>query len=364
VGRRLGAVEGVEVIDAAFWRGRRVLLTGHTGFKGGWLALWLRELGARVTGYALEPPTDPSFFESCGVAQVVDDVRADIRDVERMKAAAAKCDPQVVFHLAARSIVRAGYADPLETYGTNVMGTATVLEACRGAKALEAIVCVTTDKCYENREWEWPYREDDRLGGRDPYSSSKAAAELVAEAWRRSFFADGKVGLATARAGNVIGGGDWAADRLIPDLARAVQAGSPSVIRNPSATRPWQHVLEPLSGYLVLAQRLAQDPARHSEAWNFGPDPGGDREVGFVVDEVARLFGSRLVTKRENASGPHEAGKLMLDSSKARARLAWRPRLALADALRLTVEWYDKFISGERSMRAFSEQQIKQYASA
>jgi CDP-glucose 4,6-dehydratase len=354
-------VEGLEVIDAAFWRGRRVLLTGHTGFKGGWLALWLHGLGARVTGYALDPPTDPSFFESAGVADLVEDVRADIRDVERMKAAVVKCDPQVVLHLAAQPIVRAGYADPIETYGTNVMGTAIVLEACRKAPSLGAVVCVTTDKCYENREWDWPYRENDRLGGRDPYSSSKAAAELVAEAYRRSFFGEGKVGIATARAGNVIGGGDWAADRLIPDLARAVRSKTPSVIRNPAATRPWQHVLEPLSGYLALAQKLAAEPARYSEAWNFGPDTGGDRDVGYVVDEVARLFGPKLVTRRESTAGPHEAGKLMLDSSKARARLAWRPRLAIAEALRLTVEWYDRFISGERNMRALSEQQIRGY---
>jgi len=353
------------VIDAAFWRGRRVLLTGHTGFKGGWLALWLHELGARVTGYALDPPTEPSFFESAGIAGLVADVRADIRDLERTRAAIVESDPQVVFHLAARSIVREGYADPLETYGTNVMGTATVLEACRAAPALESIVCVTTDKCYENLEWEWPYRENDRLGGRDPYSSSKAGAELVANAYRRSFFSGGKVGLATARSGNVIGGGDWASDRLIPDLARAVQSGTPSVIRNPAATRPWQHVLEPLSGYLVLAQRLAADPARHSEAWNFGPDTGGDQRVGAVVEEVSRLFGPRLVIRREaGRDGPHEAGRLMLDSSKARARLQWRPRLALAVALELTVKWYDRFIAGEHSMRDFSEKQIRQYAAA
>ena len=367
MGGRRGALEGVEVIDASFWRGRRVLLTGHTGFKGGWLALWLHGLGARVTGYALEPPTDPSFFAAADVGGLVEDMRGDIRDLPRMADAIARCDPQVVFHLAARSIVRAGYADPLETYGTNVMGTAVVLEACRAARSLEAIVCVTTDKCYENLEWEWPYRENDRLGGRDPYSSSKAAAELVAEAYRRSFFSGASprvAGLATARAGNVVGGGDWAADRLLPDLARSVRSGEPTVIRNPGATRPWQHVLEPLSGYLVLAQRLSEEPKRFSEPWNFGPDAGSDREVGAVVDEVSRLFGPRLVTRREGGTGPHEAGRLMLDSSKARARLQWRPRLTLSEALRLTVEWYDRFLAGERSMRALSERQISEYAAA
>ncbi len=339
-----------------------MLVTGHTGFKGGWLALWLGGLGAKVTGYALDPVTAPSLFETAGVAGALADVRGDIRDAGRMGDTVRACDPEVVFHLAARAIVREAYADPVEAYSTNVVGTATVLDACRAAPALRAIVCVTSDKCYENREWEKPYREDDRLGGRDPYGSSKACTELVAHAYRRSYFeAERLVGLATARAGNVIGGGDWAADRLVPDLARAARVREPALIRNPSATRPWQHVLEPLSGYLALAERLAAQPAAYSEAWNFGPDSGGDQPVGRVVEEAVRLFQGELQVRVQPGGGPHEATRLMLDSSKARARLDWRPRLGWAQALRLSVDWYRQFAATGGPMRALCEAQISNY---
>lgn len=353
------------MIDREFWRGRRVLLTGHTGFKGGWLAVWLRMLGAQVTGYALAPPTEPSFFDTNAVADALRDVRGDIRDADAVRRVVEDCRPQVVFHLAARSIVREGYREPLEFYSTNVVGTATVLEACRAIDDV-AVVCVTTDKCYENREWVWPYREDDALGGRDPYSSSKAAAELVAAAYRRSFYlAEGsRRGLATARAGNVVGGGDWAADRLLPDLARSFRDGKPLTIRNPTATRPWQHVLEPLSGYLVLAQHLAQDAARHSQAWNFGPDAGADQPVLRVAQEAARFLGGAPAIRVEPDGGPHEAGRLALDSSKARSLLGWKPRLHWTDALRLTVEWYERFGRDSSSIRAFTERQIEDYQAA
>jgi CDP-glucose 4,6-dehydratase len=350
------------VIDPQFWRGRRVLVTGHTGFKGGWLSLWLDLLGARVTGFALEPPTQPSFFETCHVEGVLRDIRGDITEAAAMRRTVRECDPEIVFHLAARTIVRQGYEEPLETYATNVLGTAMVLDACRDARELRAIVCVTTDKCYENREWEWPYREMDRLGGHDPYSSSKACAELVAAAYRRSFFHGTSCGIATARAGNVIGGGDWASDRLLPDLARAAQSGQAAIIRNPMATRPWQHVLEPLSGYLLLAQRLAAEPRAFSEAWNFGPNAGGDQPVSRVVEEAVRLFGGRLSAGVEPDGGPHEAGRLMLDSSKARVRLPWQPRWGWKEALALTVEWYERFFQGREALREISRNQIRAYS--
>jgi len=363
VGEEQGAVEGVELTAESFWKGRRVLVTGHTGFKGGWLSLWLHGLGAKITGFSSEVPTKPSLFELARIGDTLNDVRGDIRDAAAMRRAVDECDPEVVFHLAARSIVREGYIEPLEFFATNVVGTATVLDACRAASGLKAIVCVTTDKCYENREWDWPYREIDALGGRDPYSGSKACVELAAAAYRSSFFSDASrpVGLATARAGNVIGGGDWASDRLLPDLVRAVQAGKPVSIRHPRATRPWQHVLEPLSGYLALAQALSAQPAKFSEAWNFGPDAGGDQPVERVVEEAARILAGRLEVRIDRGDGPHEAGRLMLDSSKARARLDWRPRLQWLEAVRLTLEWYGQFLRGGAHLRALSERQIQDY---
>lgn len=352
-------------LDGAVWRGRRVLVTGHTGFKGGWLSIWLANLGAKVAGYSLEPPTNPSFFETAHVGEILDDHRGDIRDTAAMREAVERLDPQVVFHLAAQSIVKEGYRAPVDTYATNVVGTASVLDACRHAPSLEAVVVITTDKCYENREWDRGYVESDALGGHDPYSNSKACAELVTDSFRRSFFAGRtrRVGLATARAGNVIGGGDWAADRLIPDLVRAVGKNEKALIRNPQATRPWQHVLEPLHGYLLLAQALMSRPDGFSEAWNFGPDPGGDRAVREVVEMLARLWHGKVRWSVDEAEHPHEAGKLMLDSAKAHERLGWRPRLGFEDAIRLTAEWYDAFLSGGRALRGESEAQVRYYSS-
>lgn len=351
-------------VDPSAWRGRRVLVTGHTGFKGGWLSVWLASLGAKVAGYALDPPTKPSFFEAAGVRELLADHRGDIRDVEGTHRAIASFDPEVLFHLAAQPIVKEGYRAPIETYDVNVVGTASVLDACRHAPALRAIVVITTDKCYENREWKRGYVETDALGGHDPYSNSKACTEFVADSFRRSFFEGGeRVGLATARAGNVIGGGDWAADRLIPDLVRGAMAGSETLIRNPAATRPWQHVLEPLHGYVVLAQALLDDPAAFSEAWNFGPDPGGDRPVSEVVEKLAALWHGKVRWRFDAAEHPHEAGKLMLDSTKARQRFAWKPRLGLDDSLRLTADWYARFMEGKGGLREETEGQVRYYSS-
>jgi len=363
--QRQGALESLVMVDPAVWRGKRVLVTGHTGFKGGWLSVWLASMGAEVAGYALDPPTDPSFFVSARVSDLLIDHRGDIRDVAATRKAIEAFNPEVLFHLAAQPIVKEGYRAPVETYGTNVVGTASVLDACRHAPALRAIVVITTDKCYENREWDRGYVETDALGGHDPYSNSKACAELVSDSFRRSYFAgpSQRVGLATARAGNVIGGGDWAADRLIPDLVRSAIAGTETPIRNPDATRPWQHVLEPLHGYLLLAQRLLDSPREFSEPWNFGPDPGGDQPVGRVVEKIACLWPGRVRWRSDPVQHPHEAGKLMLDSSKALKRLGWMSRLTLDDALRLTAEWYGLYMERGVGLRETSEAQIRYYLS-
>jgi len=363
VGTRRRAVEGVVMVDPTVWRDRRVLVTGHTGFKGGWLSHWLAALGARVAGYALDPPTRPSFFETAGVADLLQDHRGDVRDAREVARVVEAFRPEVVFHLAAQSLVLDGYRDPVGTYATNVVGTASVLDACRTVPEVRAIVVITTDKCYENRNWVWGYREDDRLGGFDPYSSSKACAELVCDAYRGSFLGSRQptVGLATARAGNVIGGGDWAADRLIPDLVRSVLAGTETVIRHPDATRPWQHVLEPLSGYLMLAERVLAEPRTFSDAWNFGPDAGGDATVRTVIDGLAAHWPGGMRWTVERSPQAHEAQRLMLDSSKARARLAWRPRLGLDEALRLTGEWYRAAAAGG-NLRELTQAQIGYYS--
>ena len=350
--------------DPSAWRGRRVLVTGHTGFKGSWLCTWLAGMGARLSGYALDPPTQPNLFESARVAALLDDVRGDIRDTAATRAAIERFDPEVVFHLAAQSLVRESYRTPVDTYATNVVGTASVLDACRHAPSLRAIVVVTTDKCYENREWERGYVETDALGGHDPYSNSKACAELVSDSFRRSFFAGRAplVGVATARAGNVVGGGDWAADRLVPDLVRAALAGQEALIRNPGATRPWQHVLEPLHGYLLLGEALLRDPAAFSEGWNFGPDAGGDQPVQAVVERFAACWPDRLRWRVDGAGHPHEAGKLMLDSTKAHARLGWRARLSLDDTIRLTAAWYGRVLSGGTGLAEETAAQVRYYS--
>jgi CDP-glucose 4,6-dehydratase len=346
-----------------FWRGKRVLVTGHTGFKGAWLCLWLQKLGAIVTGYALAPPTDPNLFEVALVADGMRSVFGDIRDLPKMTQAFADAQPEIVLHLAAQSLVRYGYGNPIETYTTNVMGTVNLFEACRATTSVRAVVAVTTDKCYENKEWVWGYRESDPMGGCDPYSSSKACAELVATAYRHSYFAPGgTIQLATARAGNVIGGGDWAVDRLVPDLLRGFIAGESTLIRNPLAIRPWQHVIEPLAGYLVLAQRLCTSPDRFVGAWNFGPADSDARTVGWIADRLVELWGRGASWRKDVSVHPHEAGTLKLDCSKAHALLNWQPRLNLEDALSLVVEWHLARQDG-KDMREFTIGQIDRYES-
>jgi CDP-glucose 4,6-dehydratase len=347
-------------MNAQFWRGRRVLVTGHTGFKGSWLCLWLASLGAEVHGYALSPPTDPALFDVAKVGDLLAASKiADVRDCEALSAAVGCARPEVVFHLAAQPLVRYSYRAPVETYAVNVMGTVHLLEAVRQNDCVRAVVSVTTDKCYENREWPWGYRENEPLGGHDPYSSSKACAELVSAAYRASFLAESGVALATARAGNVIGGGDWAADRLLPDFLRAIDAGETLTIRSPGAIRPWQHVLEPLSGYLALAEALVESRTQAAEAWNFGPVDDDARPVGWILDHLAARV-PELRWQCDSAPQPHEANYLKLDSSKARSRLGWAPRWRLDKALDMTVTWHRAWRQGD-DMRALSLAQIAEY---
>ena len=341
----------------AFWQGRRVLLTGHTGFKGGWLALWLQSMGAIVRGIALAPPATPSLFEAARVGEGMGHHVADIRDFAAIRPLVADFQPDTVFHLAAQPLVRLSYRQPVETYATNVMGTVHVLEAAREAGSVRAIVNVTTDKCYENREWPWGYRENEPLGGHDPYSSSKACAELASSAWRRSFLEGDGIALATARAGNVIGGGDWAEDRLVPDVLRALQGGEPVRIRNPQAIRPWQHVLEPLSGYLLLAERLHTHGQADADAWNFGPSDEDARPVQWIVERLCAGWGDGASWTSQPGEHPHEAAWLKLDISKARQRLNWTPRWTLDTALAHTVAWHRAWQAGQ-DMRAVCLQQI------
>ncbi len=335
---------GNDVIDKQFWKNKRVFITGHTGFKGSWLCLWLHRLGAVVSGYALQPPTDPSLFELCRVGTLVDSTIADVRDSEALAAALLKADPEIVIHMAAQPLVRDSYRVPVETYAVNVLGTVHLLEAVRKCRSVKAVVNVTTDKCYENKEWVWGYREQEPLGGYDPYSSSKACSELVTAAYRSSYFnsnssSEPGVALATARAGNVIGGGDWAADRLVPDCVRAMLQGSPVRVRNPHAIRPWQHVLEPLSGYLLLAQKLFEDGPRFSEAWNFGPDDDDARPVEWIVKRLCDRWGGKASFTIDQGDHPHEAHYLKLDCSKAKTKLGWQPRWNLDRALEEVLDW-------------------------
>lgn len=345
--------------------GRKVLLTGHTGFKGSWLALWLDRLGAEVLGIALQPETDPALFHLAKVAERCDSREADINDARALEAALGDFRPDLIIHMAAQSIVRDGYDDPVGTFRTNVVGTANVLEIARRLPTVEGVIVVTSDKCYENREWDWGYREVDPLGGHDPYSASKACTELVAQSYQRSFFSDPQgVKLATVRAGNVIGGGDWARHRLIPDVVRATAQRQETEIRNPAAVRPWQHVLEPLAGYLMLGERMLNHSADNMPgAWNFGPDIEATRPVGELCQTLAKVWGGRNPPRfslHSDPSAPHEAGLLRLDSTKARLCLGWKPRLTLTEALSLTAEWYRGHLEGA-DMALLTQRQIAAY---
>ena len=360
-------MEGVEV-KQAFWQGKRVLLTGHTGFKGSWLSLWLQTMGAQVIGYALVPPTNPSLFEVADVGKGMTSVIGDIRDLIHLRAVFAEHQPEIVIHMAAQSLVRYSYVEPVETYSTNVMGTVNLLEAVRSTDSVKAVVNVTSDKCYENREWVWGYRENEAMGGYDPYSSSKGCAELVAAAYRNSYFQPEKyqqhgVAIASARAGNVIGGGDWADDRLIPDILRAITKGKPVNIRNPHAIRPWQHVLEPLAGYMVLAQKLYEEGTTYAEGWNFGPNDQDAKPVQWIVEQLTKTWGEGARWALDGGDHPHEAYCLKLDCSKAKARLDWHPRWHLNEALAAIIEWHRAY-RDEKDMRSISLQQIQLYVNS
>ncbi len=345
-----------------FWRGKRILLTGHTGFKGSWFSLWLQSLGAQVHGLALEPPTTPNLFTVAQVAKgMASHTIGDIRDLATVQQAMQACQPDIVIHMAAQPLVRLSYAEPVETYATNVMGTVHVLEAARQAASVKAIVVVTTDKCYDNKEWAWGYREDEPMGGHDPYSNSKGCAELVTRAYRSSFLQGQGKAVATARAGNVIGGGDWAADRLVPDILRAFEHNQPVVIRNPDATRPWQHVLEPLSGYLTLAEYLYTEGQAFAEGWNFGPKDDDARPVQWIVEHMVNSWGNGASWQQDGGSHPHEANYLKLDISKARARLDWHPRWPLAIALEKITSWHHAYLDSA-NMHEFTLAQIQNYA--
>ena len=357
-------MEGLEV-NTAFWNGKRVLMTGHTGFKGSWLSLWLQSMGAQVIGYALSPPTNPSMFEVAKVGEGMTSIIGDIRDLEHLRAVFTEHQPEIVLHMAAQPLVRYSYNEPVETYSTNVMGTVNLLEAVRGTDSVKAVVNVTSDKCYENREWLWGYRENEAMGGYDPYSSSKGCAELVTSAYRNSYFHPEKykthgVAVASGRAGNVIGGGDWADDRLIPDIMRSISQGKAVNIRNPHAVRPWQHVLEPLSGYLLLAQKLHEEGAAFAEGWNFGPNDEDAKPVQWIVEKLIDAWGEGANWALDGGDLPHEAHYLKLDCSKAKMRLDWQPRWRLEAALAEIIAWHRAYRDGA-DMRQLSIRQINAY---
>ena len=355
-------MEGIKgQVNNAFWKGKRVFVTGHTGFKGSWIALWLQSIGALVKGYALEPPTNPSLFIEANVADNMESEIGDIRDLNNVKNAMLSFNPDILIHMAAQPLVRLSYTNPVDTYTTNVIGTVNVLEAARYCKQLKAIVSVTTDKCYENKEWVWGYRENEPMGGYDPYSSSKGCAELVTSAYRNSFFSSSdQAALASARAGNVIGGGDWASDRLVPDILRAFENSESVVVRNPLSTRPWQHVLEPLSGYLVLAQELYTNGNEFAEAWNFGPKDEDCRPVNWILDKMVTSWGGSANWILDKNNHPHEAGFLKLDCSKAAARLHWSPKWDLEYTLDRIVDWHQQWRAG-KNMQAQCLQEIVAY---
>jgi len=367
LGERASPVEGV-VIPASFadfYRGKKVLVTGHTGFKGGWLASWLKLLGANVIGFALPPETDPNLFTAAGIAEGMTSIFGDIRDLPALSAVFKQHKPEIVIHNAAQPLVRRSYREPVETYATNVMGTVHVLDAARHTASVRALVVVTSDKCYDNREWFWGYREADAMGGHDPYSSSKGAAELVTAGYRKSFFSqNGSAGVGSARAGNVIGGGDWSEDRLVPDIVRGISSGEPVVIRRPQSVRPWQHVLEPLRGYLVIAQRLFEGGRIYADGWNLGPRDEDAIPVSDLAQRMISLWGKGELKIELDPAAVHEAQYLRLSCDKARTQLGWRPLLTLDEALAWTVEWYRSYYRNPGTACSTTLAQIERYMQA
>lgn len=349
-------------VSQSFWNSKKVLITGHTGFKGGWLTLWLKSMGANICGLSLAPKTKPSLFDNVVTSDGIRHEIIDMRNFEDVDNVFKSFKPELVFHMAAQPIVRASYKQPIETYSTNVMGTVHVLEACRRVKSVQSIINVTTDKCYENKEWLWGYRENDPMGGRDPYSSSKACVELISFAYSKSFLEDEGIRMATVRAGNVIGGGDWAVDRLIPDLLEALKSKESFHIRNPEAIRPWQHVLEPLSGYMMLAQQLYNNNSNYTGAWNFGPNDNDTKTVRWVAEELIKKWGSDIDIKYQLGKYLHEANFLKLDISKAKQELSWKPRWSLNIALDKIVDWHKSW-NGGHDMHTKCIRQIDEYIS-
>ena len=352
------------MLKPEFWKGKRVFITGHTGFKGSWLCLWLEHLGAKVTGYALPPPTNPSLFEMAGVAQTMESVIGDVTHQPALQAALSAAKPDIVIHMAAQSLVRYSYEHPVETFATNVMGTTNLLDCARRVPSVRAIVVVTSDKCYHNEEWVWGYREDSRLGGHDPYSASKGCAELVVAAFQHSYYSSRNganvAALGSGRAGNVIGGGDWALDRLVPDILRSLLKNEPTLIRNPQATRPWQHVLEPLHGYLMLAERLFNEGHKFASGWNFGPPEASEKTVGWIIEQLYELWGVTFDWTKDPNPGPPESTFLKLDASKAHAYLGWHPKLDLPTTLDWIVKWTRRYEAGE-DMRKVSVAEIERF---
>jgi CDP-glucose 4,6-dehydratase len=347
---KLGRIKGK--VNSSFWRGKKVFITGHTGFKGTWLTLWLLEMGAIVNGYSLEPNTKPSLFVECDIQENMKSEIGDIRNLSQLTKSILNFNPDVIFHMAAQPLVRFSYIEPVLTFETNVMGTVNVLEAARKCKNLQAIVSVTTDKCYENKEWIWGYRENEPMGGKDPYSSSKGCAELVTAAYRTSYFNNiDTPNIASVRAGNVIGGGDWAIDRLIPDILKSFEKSIPVIIRNPNAIRPWQHVLEPLSGYLVLAEHLFESGNDYSEGWNFGPKDGDSKTVSWILDSMVKKWGNGASWQLSEDGNPHEANFLKLDCSKAAMKLNWQPKWDLDYTLDLIINWHRNYLEGNNTKK-------------
>lgn len=352
------------MLKPEFWKGKHVFITGHTGFKGSWLCLWLERLGAKVTGYALAPPSKPSLFEMANIADTMNSIHGDVTNLPALQAAMAAAKPDIVIHMAAQTLVRYSYENPVETFSTNVLGTVNVLDTVRRVSSVRAVVIVTSDKCYHNEEWVWGYRENSRLGGADPYSASKGCAELVVAAYQHSYFDPknnpGCAAVGSGRAGNVIGGGDWALDRLVPDIIRSLLKNQPTIIRSPQATRPWQHVLEPLHGYLMLAERLYNDGHSFASAWNFGPPEESEKTVGWIIEQLYQLWGVTFEWKKDANPGPPECTFLKLDASKAHAYLGWRPKLDLMSTLDSIVKWSRRFEAGD-DMRKVSVAEIERF---